>query len=441
MTGWKLVSGLGGVIGALALGFALTHDAGAVANGNGLTPIEELGKLLFFDDTLSTPPGQSCAACHAPDVGFTGPVEEINAGGSVYPGAVHTRFGNRKPPASSYAGDSPVFFLDEGEGLFLGGVFWDGRATGWILGDPLAEQAQGPFLNPLEQNNPNPLHVVMRVAKSDYADLYEEVFGPLDAFQSLRPEEVEQLFALFGGTEKVAFVKGDSTSLVAPAGATPADWQKQVDVVYENIARAIAAYERSPEVNPFDSKYDWYLAGMVDLTEQEMWGLELFNGEAQCFLCHPSEPGPGGEPPLFTDFSYDNLGLPKNPANPFYTMPPGFNPDGAAWIDPGLGGFLANVPAYAHLAAENWGKHKVPTLRNVDKRPYPEFVKAFGHNGVFKTLEDITHFYNTRDVEAWPPPEVPMNVNTDELGDLGLTADEEAAVVAFLRTLSDGFVP
>ena len=89
----------------------------------------------------------------------------------------------------------------------------------------------------------------------------------------------------------------------------------------------------------------------------------------------------------------------------------------------------------------NWGKHKVPSLRNVDLRPYPGFVKAYGHNGYFKSLEDIVHFYNTRDVQNWPPPEVAVNVNTAELGNLGLTPAEEADVVAFLKTLSDGYMP
>jgi rSAM/selenodomain-associated transferase 2/rSAM/selenodomain-associated transferase 1 len=84
-----------------------------------------------------------------------------------------------------------------------------------------------------------------------------------------------------------------------------------------------------------------------------------------------------------------------------------------------------------------WGKHKVPTLRNVDKRPYPEFVKAYGHNGFFKSLEEIVHFYNTRDVEMWPEPEVPDTVNDEELGDLGLSEAEEAAIVTFMKTLSD----
>jgi hypothetical protein len=91
------------------------------------------------------------------------------------------------------------------------------------------------------------------------------------------------------------------------------------------------------------------------------------------------------------------------------------------------------------MAAENYGKHKVPTLRNVDKRPGRAFPKAYMHNGVFKSLEEVVHFYNTRDVEDWPPPEVTENVNTDELGDLGLTLEEEHLIVAFMRTLSDGY--
>jgi len=210
---------------------------------------------------------------------------------------------------------------------------------------------------------------------------------------------------------------------------------------YERIARSIAAYERSVEVNPFSSKYDRYLEGQAELTDEEASGLELFEGKAMCSACHISEPGPSGEPPLFTDFTYDNIGVPKNPDNPFYEMPKKWNPDGKNWIDPGLGGFLKSAGYDTLVYEAEWGKHKVPTLRNVDKRPYPGFVKAFGHNGFFKSLEEIVHFYNTRDVETWPAPEVSENVNTDELGNLGLTADEEAAIVAFMKTLTDGYTP
>ena len=117
------------------------------------------------------------------------------------------------------------------------------------------------------------------------------------------------------------------------------------------------------------------------------------------------------------------------------------NPQGAAWIDTGLGGFLETRPEWADKAAENYGKHKVPTLRNVGKANSEGFTKAFMHNGVFKSLLEVVQFYNTRDVEDWPEPEVAENVNTLELGNLDLTEREEAAIVAFMMTLSDGYVP
>ena len=113
-----------------------------------------MGKALFFDTNLSTPPGQSCAACHAPEVGFTGPDSVINAHGAVYPRRGARPVSAIASPDAAYGGDSPFLYYDETEGLWIGGMFWDGRATGWTLGDPLAEQAQGPFLNPLEQNMP-----------------------------------------------------------------------------------------------------------------------------------------------------------------------------------------------------------------------------------------------------------------------------------------------
>ena len=367
-----------------------------------LTPIEQLGKALMLDTNLSTPHGQSCVECHGAEVGFTGPISEINAHGAAYPGAISQRFGNRKPPSAAYAGDSPVLYFDEEEEAWIGGMFWDGRGTGWTLGDPLAEQAQGPFLNPLEQNNPNAFMVARKVAQSDYASLFVEVWGP------------------------------DSL-----------DWKKNTELMYERIGRSIAAYERSMEVNPYSSKYDYYLAGAAELTPQEALGLDLFNDPAKgnCAACHPSAPGPNGEPPLFTDFTYDNLGTPRNLENPFYDMPYPWNPLGPAWVDFGLGGFLASAGYSEEVYEAQWGKHKVPTLRNVDLRPYPEFTKAYMHNGVFKSLEDVVHFYNTRDVEEWPAPEVSENLNTDELGNLGLTPEEEAAIVAFMATLSDGYTP
>ena len=162
--------------------------------------------------------------------------------------------------------------------------------------------------------------------------------------------------------------------------------------------------------------------------------MDLFNGKAKCANCHAA--------PLFTDFTYDNLGVPRNPLNPFYHEPE-WNPDGANWVDTGLGGFLEAAGYAQSIYEAEWGKQKVPTLRNVDLRPDKKFVKAYSHNGYFKSLEEIVHFYNTRDVPGagWPAPEVADNINTTEMGNLGLNRGEELAIVAFLKTLSDGYVP
>ncbi len=381
-----------------------------------------LGENLFFDENLSSSADQSCATCHDPDAGFTGPISEINAAGATYPGAVAERFGNRKPPSAAYATQSPVFYFDSDEELFLGGNFWDGRATGERLGSPAAEQALGPFLNPVEMNMPSQQAVCEAVAASNYVDLFASAFPDVD---------------------------------------NPIDCVNDISGTYDRIGLAIAAFEKSSTVNAFTSKYDYYLLGQAELTEQEAAGLLLFEGAGQCNLCHPSELGPDGELPLFTDFSFDNLGVPKNMGNLFYTMNTvlvegsPINSQGNAWVDNGLGAFLeaSPEPAYAALAAENLGKQKVPTLRNVDKRPDPTFIKAYAHNGHFKSLKEIVHFYNTRDilpvcsggdtpgVDCWPAPEVADNVNVEELGNLGLTDQEEDDIVAFLKTLSDGYLP
>jgi cytochrome c peroxidase len=207
---------------------------------------------------------------------------------------------------------------------------------------------------------------------------------------------------------------------------------------YDFISRSIAAYERSAEVSRFDSRFDTYRSTGQGLTEEEKLGLSLFEGKANCANCHVTTPDQAAGGVVFTDYTYDNLGIPKNPDNPFYSEL-AVNPSGAAWIDLGLGGFLETVPAFSSQAGGQMGKFKVPTLRNVDKRPDPGFVKAYGHNGYFKSLAEVVHFYNTRDVPGagWPAPEYAATMNTTEMGDLGLTPAEEAAIVAFLKTLTD----
>jgi cytochrome c peroxidase len=405
------------VIQAAAL-LALVAMAGA-AFGNGLTAQERLGKSIFFDGNLSINGNQSCAACHDPAAGWTGPDTIINAAGSVYEGSIAGRFGDRKPPSSAYATPSPIlhYVIEKKQALFIGGNFWDGRATGERLGSPAAEQALGPFLNPLEQALPSATEVVSRICASSYNALFTQVCG---------------------------------------AGACSLS---EVNAAYDCVGYAVAAYEGSPESNQFSSKYDAYLAGNAQLTQLERLGLNLFRGKGKCAACHVLDPGPNGEPPLLTDYTFDNLGIPRNPDNPFYQQDD-FNPLGYAWVDKGLGGFLASRLDYAGYAEANLGKHKVPTLRNVDKwdATLGSKLKAYGHNGYFKSLEQIVHFYNTRDAKpvcadnftrveealaqgCWPQPEVPVNVNTAELGDLKLTAAQEAAIVAFMKTLSDGYVP
>ncbi|WP_052554115.1 cytochrome-c peroxidase [Enhygromyxa salina] len=397
--------------------------------------IEELGEAIFFDEDLSVNFNQACADCHGPEAGYTGPELLPNLSGGIYEGSVHGRHGGRRAPSSAYNSFAPVLSWDGQQ--FVGGTFWDGRATGWRLGDPAAEQAQAPFLNPVEQALADGSIVVDRVCDASYKFAFKWLWGA------------------------VACKKANSA------------------LGFDSVAFSIAAFETSPLSSPFSSKYDAYLRGDTTLSSIEAEGLALFEGKALCFACHTL----GGASPLFTDFTYDNLGVPRNRNNPFYRMDgvevdgQPINPLGFGWVDFGLSQTIAGLAnddswrvlpdapdsmtqlsdaALLLLAEESRGKQKVPTLRNVDLRPYPSFDKSYMHNGYFRTLEGVVHFYNTRDVlptcagdfteaealalDCWPPPEVSENVNETEMGDLGLSPSEEAAVVAFLGTLSDGFV-
>ena len=241
----------------------LTAMAGVTAAA-ALTDIEMLGKDIFFDENLSVNKNQSCAACHAPDVGWTGPDSLLNLHGAVYEGSIPSRFGNRKPPSSAYATPSPILHLaKQGGGTFVGGNFWDGRATGEKLGNPAADQAQGPFLNPLEQALPDAACVVYRVFNSTYSGLYAQVWDSLPVINW--PADIETVCGQDSGT--VMLTDEDRAA---------------VEKAYDNIALSIAAYEGSPEVNNFSSKYDAYLRGMARLSKQEKQGLNLFLGKGKC---------------------------------------------------------------------------------------------------------------------------------------------------------------
>lgn len=391
----------------------LTAATRASAVRSSLAP---LGRAVFHDENLSLRRNQSCASCHDAAWGFSSPNSRLNAGGSVLPGSVRDRFGNRKPPSAAYATQAPVRFFDAVDGTYVGGNFWDGRATGARLGSPAAEQALGPFLNPVEMALPDPACVVFRVSRGRYRQLFRDALGRSGQLLTF-PANTEALCAQEGS--KIALSPADSAAMMAQ---------------YDLIGLAVAAFEASPEVNSFSSKYDAVLGGRARFTLEEARGFGVYNGKGGCFACHPA----AGPQALFTDYTYDNIGVPANPANPVYRTNPAF-------LDLGVGGHTGEPSEH--------GKVKVPTLRNLTRTGAPAGRKAYMHNGAFKSLEQVVHFYNTRDVlpacegvarprfgiNCWPAPEVSVNVNTDELGNLGLNAEEEAALVAFLHTLDDGY--
>ncbi|MGY4474547.1 cytochrome c peroxidase [Bradyrhizobium sp. USDA 3364] len=424
---------------------------------NQVQQVELLGKLMLYDKQLSVNRNEACAFCHMPETGFTGPVSELNRITGSYPGSVRTRFSNRKPQSHAYAPLSPVLHFNSAQGDLVGGNFWDMRATGRRLGNPAAEQAEGPPTNPVEMGLPDVACAVYRASQRPYRPLFESVWGP-QAFAIAWPAGVEQVCARPGPP---------SASDPLPLHLDRLD-RGRANATFDQMAQSIAGYEASAEVTAFSSKYDAMLANKAQFTPQERAGYDLFRGKALCNSCH-RDGGPG-EDPLFTDFTASNIGTPANPRLPYYredrpdTLGYVANPQGPSFVDDGVGTFLRGghvlsqpspVDArWLKLAPDNQGRIQVPTLRNVDKRPYPGFVKAYGHNGYFTSLKAIVHFYNTRDAlprcrpgdpgestTCWPAPESTDNMNTSKVGNLGLSDAEEDALVSFMQTLSDGYMP
>src|ERR1019366_894214 len=291
-----------GVVGLLVVTFGVASAARTLSPTGTLSPNEQLGKAIFFDQNLSLNRNLSCASCHDPAVGFTGPLSKINLHGAVYEGSIDGAFGNRKPPSSAYTTMSPILHVDK-TGTWVGGNFWDGRATGEKLGIPAADQAQGPFLNPAEQALPDSACVVYRVFNARYGHDFEHVWGA-GSRSTAWPRNVERSCSVLGGTVKLT-----------------AQDRAKVNVAYDRIALSIAAYEGSAEVNTFSSKYDAVSKGEAKLTALEQRGLTLFEGKAGCTACHPLVPTGDA---LFTDFTFDNLGTPQNPENPAVLRDPTF---------------------------------------------------------------------------------------------------------------------
>ncbi len=307
--------------------------------------------------------------------------------------------GFRNSPSLRYLQRNPAFFFDK-EGTPTGGFNRDGSA-----GSP-DEQARRPFVAPHEMANASTAEVVAKVARAAYADEFRRVFG-------------------------------------AGIFDTP-------DAAFDRIVFAIAQFEREErQFAPFDSKYDLFLAGRVQLTGRELQGLALFRRQEKgnCAACHPSGRGADGSPPLFTDFTYDNIGVPRNVDIPANADP--------TYFDLGLcGPFREDLARRRDLC----GAFKVPTLRNV------AVTAPYFHNGKFKTLREAVSFYVRRDThpEEWYPadaagnvrkfddlpPDLVRNVNVIE-GPYNrrpgqapaLTPAEIDLVVEFLNTLTDGYQP
>ncbi|PYO51293.1 MAG: hypothetical protein DMD84_13615, partial [Candidatus Rokuibacteriota bacterium] len=457
--------------------------------GSGYDMVQTLGKLMNYDLNMSVMKNVACASCHLPYAGFSGPIPSVNLTMIAYPGSFRFRAGKRTAQRYTYSPWYPVLQLNETQGLFFGGNFWDSRATGYLLQNPDAEQAQHPPVDTQEMGLPDTACIAFRLSQAEYRPLFEQVWG-MGSLNIKFPHDTEQICATPGG----AAVFGTDTT---PVKLSPED-RTQANRVFDNWGQSLDAFEKSKEVSPFTSKFDAFLASptTTPLTPDEMAGYALFRGKAACNTCHvdgrgsTQTPGTGGDGhpstttgtdtshaatvnPLFTCFGSANEGLPLNPRNAFYyqTTPDFFgftaNPLGFGYRDLGMGTFLRSGFGSAPNPNASWrrfaptvdGQFQVSSARNVamappqcptTEAPGPYFQKEFFHNGYIKSLKQLVHFYNTRDtgfahnvtsghcpegtiekVNCWPRPEVRNNLDMTT-GNLGLTDEEENQIVAFL---------
>lgn len=371
-----------------------------------LADVELLGKRIFEDARLSEPAGMACASCHEAGKAFQG--HNASRVEGIAKGSREEHFGKRNVPSLTYVMFSPAFHFAEeknekGEIEFIptGGQFWDGRAA------DLVAQVEGPFLDTDEMNNPSKGAVIEKVKNGPYADVMKNVYGA-DVF-----DDTEQ-----------AFIK---------------------------LATAVAAFESTSAFRLFSSKFDAVLQGKEKFTPLEEKGFALFKDpeKGNCLACHAGkEDSKNPRDWLFTDFTYDTFGLPRNGALPA-------NAD-AQYFDLGLcqqKGIKEKLPEKVELKSL-CGAFRVPGLRNI------ELTAPYGHNAAFRDLREIVSFYATRDTnpKRWYPQnhdgsvntfdDLPKqyhaNVNTSEPpydrkpGEAPrLDALEIDAIVAFLKTLTD----
>src|ERR1700747_1185886 len=399
-----------------------------ILKGTGTEAIETLGELMQYDHNISPNRNEACASCHMPYAAFSGPIPSVNLTMIAYPGTVHFRAGKRTAQRYTYASFFPVLQFNEEQGLFFVVNFCDSRATGYLLRSPDAHQAQGPPVDTQEMGFPDTACITFRLSQAKYRPLFEEVFGK-GSFDITSPADTEQICHTPGGAAKL----GGSTT---PVRLSPAD-RTRSNQVYDHWAQSLSAYEQSVQVSAFSSKFDAYLKDPVNnpLTPDELAGYNLFRGKGNCNSCHldgrstaPAPTAPTSEDtgkaasanPLFTCFGSANEGLPLNPRDAIYyqNTPDQFgftaNPDGFAFRDLGMGSFLRGVAApnpnsnWTQFAPSVDGQFQVSSARNVAMTPpqcptteagsTPYFQKGFFHNGYIKSLKQLVHFYNTRDV-------------------------------------------
>ncbi len=368
--------------------------------------LSDLGRRIFMDPAYSASGRQSCASCHDPAKAFGPPdARAVQSGGPNM-----DRLGFRNTPSLRYA-HAPIAFtlhflesevtLGQDDQGPTGGRTWDGRVNS------AHDQALMPLMDANEMANENGAAVVQRLRTTSYADEFRQVL-------SAPGENV--------------FDDPDSTLV----------W----------VTVALETYEQTaPEFHPFDSKFDAWLRDEATLGPAEMRGMALFNDmkKGNCASCHPStRKASTNRPPIFTDFGFVALGVPRNPELPANRDP--------KFFDLGLCGplrtDLASHPEYC-------GMFRTPSLRNVALR------KRFFHNGAIRSLRDAVAFYATRDTTParwypnskgkpgyddlperyWPnvSHEVPFTPTPD--GRPRLDAKEIDDIVAFLGTLSDGYKP
>lgn len=349
-----------------------------VGNATDGAALAALGREIFFDTSLSSPPGQSCASCHDPQWAFSTPRNRMVAG--MAPGADPARFSMRNPPTLMYAAFSPTPHVDPARGTLVGGLLYDQRAAS------LEDQALRPFFDPAEMANASPVSLVAQLRRTSYARQFDQLFG--------------------------------HGALSDPGRAMPL------------VAAALAAYQRSAEFAPFSSKFDAVIEGQATFNESEARGYEVFRDRSRgnCIACHAIGDDQGRRA-LFTDFSSHNLGLPPNRSSPFYRMPEQINPNGAAFIDLGV----ARDPQRAGME----GRFRVPTLRNVAiTSPYMHngVFESLGEAVRFYTTGCVPG-----NPDRWAAPEVAAGRECRKIGRLKLDARDSADLVNFMYALTDGW--